>query len=214
MKKRLSSILLLKPTMVEPRTEDTTLLKSTSFLEFQIKTGSTTTAIKKTIKKSRSMFGFDDTKQPSSSAITENTASSATLINASSTSIDHSNSGSSILHTAAVSISSVHSTTVQHQLLISKNSGKKPDYFVQLGIQYYEKGELETAIHYWKLLTTLDNCNRNRMIGLGTFFYGLALRHGWVIVLSIIVFYYCLSQNFAFRDVEKVLLLLYDIYKK
>jgi hypothetical protein len=184
LKKRLSSILLLKSSIVEPRIKETTttLSKSTSFLQLQMNTkNTTTTAIKKTIKKSRSMFGFDDTKQASSSSITENTASSTTLINASSTSINNTNSSSSILHTAAVSISSAHSTTIQQQLLISKDSGKKPDYLVQLGIQYYEKGELETAIHYWKLLTTLDNSTSNRMIGLGTFFYGLALRHGWVI---------------------------------
>jgi hypothetical protein len=175
LKKRLSSILLLKSSIVEPRIKDATLSKSTSFLQLQ-----NANAIKRTIKKSRSMFGFDGNQTNNSSGITENTTSTL-IINTSSTSVHHTNSSSSILHTAAVSISSAHSTTIQQQLLISKNSGKKPDYLVQLGIQYYEKGEFETAIHYWKLLTTLDQpSSSNRMIGLGIFFYGLALRHGWV----------------------------------
>jgi hypothetical protein len=45
--------------------------------------------------------------------------------------------------------------------------------YLQLGMKYHEKGELEKATHYWRL--SAENGSP-----LGLFFYGIALRHGWV----------------------------------
>ncbi|KAI8891269.1 HCP-like protein [Backusella circina FSU 941] len=46
------------------------------------------------------------------------------------------------------------------------------DQYLQLGMQYHEKGELEKATHYWRLSAEKES-------PLGLFFYGIALRHGW-----------------------------------
>lgn len=46
--------------------------------------------------------------------------------------------------------------------------------YLQLGMKYHEKGELEKATHYWRLSAESGS-------PLGLFFYGIALRHGWVI---------------------------------
>lgn len=45
--------------------------------------------------------------------------------------------------------------------------------YLQLGMNYHEKGELEKATHYWRLSSETGS-------PLGLFFYGIALRHGWV----------------------------------
>lgn len=45
--------------------------------------------------------------------------------------------------------------------------------YLQLGMKYHEKGELEKATHYWRLSAEYGS-------PLGLFFYGIALRHGWV----------------------------------
>lgn len=47
------------------------------------------------------------------------------------------------------------------------------DSYLQLGMNYHEKGELEKATHYWRLAAETGS-------PLGLFFYGIALRHGWV----------------------------------
>lgn len=47
------------------------------------------------------------------------------------------------------------------------------DSYLQLGMNYHEKGELEKATHYWRLSAETGS-------PLGLFFYGIALRHGWV----------------------------------
>ncbi|CAO3657457.1 unnamed protein product [Mucor hiemalis] len=44
--------------------------------------------------------------------------------------------------------------------------------YLQLGMKYHEKGELEKATHYWRLSAESGS-------PLGLFFYGIALRHGW-----------------------------------
>ncbi|GAN07961.1 conserved hypothetical protein [Mucor ambiguus] len=44
--------------------------------------------------------------------------------------------------------------------------------YLQLGMKYHEKGELEKATHYWRLSAEAGS-------PLGLFFYGIALRHGW-----------------------------------
>lgn len=82
---------------------------------------------------------------------------------------------SDILHTAAVSISSAYNTINNNKLfsLSGGNTNVHQNSHLQLGIQFYEKGELENATHYWRLATEEDEM-------MATFFYGLALRHGWV----------------------------------
>lgn len=51
------------------------------------------------------------------------------------------------------------------------NETDKENY-LQLGMKYHEKGELEKATHYWRLSAESGS-------PLGLFFYGIALRHGW-----------------------------------
>ncbi|GAA5807675.1 hypothetical protein MFLAVUS_001046 [Mucor flavus] len=74
--------------------------------------------------------------------------------------LDYYAASENIIHTAAVSISSVYSAinTQGNDLLV--------------GIEYFEKGELDLAYSYWKLAAETDSL-------LGIFFYGLSLRHGW-----------------------------------
>lgn len=74
-----------------------------------------------------------------------------------------------LLHTAAVS--SYPISPIHHE-----RSDKKRQIYLQLGIQFYEKGELDNATHYWKLSATEEN----EITPLGTFFYGLSLLFGWV----------------------------------
>ncbi|KAL7316747.1 hypothetical protein PS15m_003197 [Mucor circinelloides] len=53
----------------------------------------------------------------------------------------------------------------------SQSTEDTQDY-LQLGMKYHEKGELEKATHYWRLSAEAGS-------PLGLFFYGIALRHGW-----------------------------------
>lgn len=54
------------------------------------------------------------------------------------------------------------------------------DQYLQLGMQCHERGELEKATYYWRLSAENDS-------PLGLFFYGIALRHGWVSNIIIII---------------------------
>lgn len=47
------------------------------------------------------------------------------------------------------------------------------DTHLQLGMQCHERGELEQATYFWRLSAESES-------PLGLFFYGIALRHGWV----------------------------------
>jgi TPR repeat protein len=53
-----------------------------------------------------------------------------------------------------------------------ENETEDKDAYLQLGMKYHEKGELEKATHYWRLSAESGS-------PLGLFFYGIALRHGW-----------------------------------
>lgn len=53
------------------------------------------------------------------------------------------------------------------------SSTPQADEYLQLGVQYHESGQLEKATHYWRMAAERDH-------PLGLFFYGIALRHGWV----------------------------------
>lgn len=53
------------------------------------------------------------------------------------------------------------------------SSTPQADEYLQLGVQYHESGKLEKATHYWRMAAERDH-------PLGLFFYGIALRHGWV----------------------------------
>lgn len=152
--------------------------KSTSFLQLQT-FGNSNGAL----KKSRSMFGqLASFNKPLSNVETETaattTANSSSLI-AESVLQDYFNHApeSDILHTAAVSISSAYNTinnnNIKLFMLNGGNTNVHQNSHLQLGIQFYEKGELENAAHYWRLAT-----EENEMMAI--FFYGLALRHGWV----------------------------------
>lgn len=202
-KKKRFSALILKTAMIDPIMEEVpdhdrsslppTPKKfsiSSSFLQLS--------AISAPLKKSRStmklgQFYSSGTK---STLVTE----SAILdYHAASNTTQETAGSENILHTAAVSISSAYSTihntaTTLHKLYDINNSykdtGGDDEYnqYLKIGIQFYEKGELEQASYYWKLsaeveaaaaaTTTTEECSL-----LGTFFYGLALRHGWVRVV-------------------------------
>lgn len=54
----------------------------------------------------------------------------------------------------------------------NNNKEEEEDSYLQLGMKYHEKGELEKATHYWRLAAENES-------PLGLFFYGIALRHGW-----------------------------------
>ncbi|KAI8636221.1 hypothetical protein BD408DRAFT_356062 [Parasitella parasitica] len=80
---------------------------------------------------------------------------------------------SDILHTAAVSISSAYNTVNNNKILLSCiGGGNHQNSHLQLGIQFYEKGDIEDATHHWRLATEEGET-------VAVFFYGLALRHGW-----------------------------------
>lgn len=54
-----------------------------------------------------------------------------------------------------------------------RESSENSDEYLHLGMQYHERGELEKATYYWRLSAENES-------PLGLFFYGIALRHGWV----------------------------------
>ena len=167
-KKRFS--LLLKTAMIEPNElpldKKKFISKSSSFLQLQSFSVSTP------LKRSRSMFGQfyandkscnNDTATTTDSAIIEYYAASTTA-------------SENIIHTAAVSISSVYSTINSSSAvmkLYGEQCSENENKCLQRGIQYYEQGELEQASCNWRLAAENDS-------HLGMFFYGLALRHGWV----------------------------------
>jgi hypothetical protein len=69
---------------------------------------------------------------------------------------------------------SMHSKQEEPSLNTEEDmTDKNNDQYLQLGMQYHEKGELEKATHYWRLSAEKES-------PLGLFFYGIALRHGWV----------------------------------
>ncbi|KAL9559313.1 hypothetical protein MBANPS3_000487 [Mucor bainieri] len=151
--------------------------KSTSFLQLQ-SFGNSNGAL----KKSRSMFGqLASFNKPLGNVETETaataTANSSSLL-AESVFQDYFNHApeSDILHTAAVSISSAYNTISNNNiklfLLSGGNTNVHQNSHLQLGIQFYEKGDMENATHYWRLAT-----EENEVMAI--FFYGLALRHGW-----------------------------------
>lgn len=178
-KKRFS--LLLKAAMIEPNEMATNkdmmkkkpISKSSSFLQLQTFTVTP-------IKRSRSMFGqfYSNDKSNSPTTTKENDQSAAILdyYAASTTAVSE-----NIIHTAAVSISSVYNTMSSSTLKCYENSigsnntdSNEQSKYLQLGTQFYEKGELEQASYYWRL--AIEN---NQPSCLGNFFYGLSLRHGW-----------------------------------
>lgn len=54
-----------------------------------------------------------------------------------------------------------------------KEEEEESNKYLQLGLKHHEKGELEKATYYWRLSSQHGS-------PLGLFFYGIALRHGWV----------------------------------
>lgn len=175
-KKRFS--LLLKAAMIEPNEMATNkdmlkkkqISKSSSFLQLQTFTVTP-------IKRSRSMFGQFYSNEKSTSPTKENDQSAAILdyYAASTTAVSE-----NILHTAAVSISSVYNTISSstlkcYETSIGSSDSNEQSKYLQLGTQFYEKGELEQASYYWRL--AIEN---NQPSSLGNFFYGLSLRRGWV----------------------------------
>lgn len=160
-KKRFS--LLLKAAMIDPddlqKKSKQHISKSSSFLQLQSFTATP-------LKRSRSMFGQLYSNDKNVVSVTEENTSSAIL--------DYYAASENILHTAAVSILSAYNPSHEK----SNHDGEND---LLLGIQYYEKGELEQAFYYWKISAESES-------PLGIFFYGLTLRHGWVRIL--ISFYF------------------------
>ena len=76
-------------------------------------------------------------------------------------------SGSSVT-TSSTQPHSLHSADIQPRTSLDPET----DY-LQLGMKFHEKGEYEKATHYWRLSAETGS-------PLGLFFYGIALRHGWV----------------------------------
>lgn len=185
-KKRFS--LLLKAAMIEPNEMATDkdmlkkkpISKSNSFLQLQTFTVTP-------IKRSRSMFGqfYSNDKSNSPTSTTKENDQSTAILDyyaASTTTVSE-----NIIHTAAVSISSVYNTMSSSTLKCYENSigsnntdSNEQSKYLQLGTQFYEKGELEQASYYWRL--AIEN---NQPSCLGNFFYGLSLRHGWVSCMKI-----------------------------
>ncbi|KAI8979902.1 hypothetical protein BDB01DRAFT_798004 [Pilobolus umbonatus] len=154
-KKRFS--LLSKPSSPTD-IQSTQLSKSTSFLHLK-KTKSTESSM----NRSRSMFGqLYSTDTDKHNVISSSNLSSSSPITLSISHYD------SVFHTAAVS--STDSYYCEGNTLSHSSATK--DQYLQLGMQYHEKGELEKATYYWKLSAENDS-------PLGLFLYGLALRHGW-----------------------------------
>ncbi|CAO0801901.1 unnamed protein product [Mucor circinelloides] len=187
-KRKRFSLVLLKsaidpnheqPLQQERKKRPTTkhISKSTSFLQLQ-SFGNSSGAL----KKSRSMFGqLASFNKPAVGNLETEAATNSSSFIAESVFQDYYNSHapeSDILHTAAVSISSAYNTINNNNndnklfALSGGNTNVHQNSHLQLGIQFYEKGELENATHYWRLAA-----EENEMIAI--FFYGLALRHGW-----------------------------------
>jgi hypothetical protein len=81
----------------------------------------------------------------------------------------------------------MNSTTAFMLHKLYEHNENESNKYLQLGIQFYEKGELEQASYYWKLSAEEEESSRKKDTAspLGIFFYGLALRHGWVKYLII-----------------------------
>ncbi|KAK4512614.1 uncharacterized protein ATC70_003317 [Mucor velutinosus] len=150
--------------------------KSTSFLQLQSFRNNNGA-----FKKSRSMFGqLASFNKPLGNVETEAAAATTNRSSLIAESVfqDYFNHApeSDVLHTAAVSISSAYNTinndNIKLFLINGGNINMHQNSHLQLGIQFYEKGELENATHYWRLAT-----EENEIMAI--FFYGLALRHGW-----------------------------------
>lgn len=185
-KRKRFSLVLLKsaidpnheqPLQQERKRRPTTkhISKSTSFLQLQ-SFGNSNGAL----KKSRSMFGqLASFNKPAANLETEAATNNSSFIAKNVFQDYYSHAPESdILHTAAVSISSAYNTINNNNdnklfALSGGNTNVHQNSHLQLGIQFYEKGELENATHYWRLAA-----EENEMIAI--FFYGLALRHGWV----------------------------------
>ncbi|KAI7849330.1 hypothetical protein BDC45DRAFT_448830 [Circinella umbellata] len=67
-----------------------------------------------------------------------------------------------------------NNNTQESKQFIDHATSKKnsSDQYLQLGMQFHEKGELEKATYYWRLSAETES-------PLGLFFFGVALRHGW-----------------------------------
>lgn len=172
-KKKRFSMILLKST-IDPdheqkkRPTSKHISKSTSFLQLQSFTNNNGA-----IKRSRSMFGqLASFNKPAVGIEDEGTTTNNNSSITESVFQDYYKNApeSDILHTAAVSISSAYNTVNNNKILTSCGNHNN---HLQLGIQFYEKGELENATHYWRLAA-----EENEIVAI--FFYGLALRHGWV----------------------------------
>lgn len=163
-KKRFS--LLLKTAMIDPDDDGQEgekimkkpMSKSSSFLQLQSFTATP-------LKRSRSMFGQLCSNDHSKNGVSVTTEEDNN--NTSSAILDYYAASENILHTAAVSISSTYNPS--HDML-DRDDGEKD---LLLGIASYEKGELEQASYHWKVAAESES-------PLAIFFYGLALRHGWV----------------------------------
>lgn len=82
---------------------------------------------------------------------------------------------------------SENSSIIIDQQQRSNNNDDDVESYLQLGMKYHEKGELEKATHYWRLSAESGS-------PLGLFFYGIALRHGWVRKENSIVYYIPITQ--------------------
>jgi hypothetical protein len=60
------------------------------------------------------------------------------------------------------------------------SSTPQADEYLQLGLACHENGKLEKATHYWRMAAERDH-------PLGLFFYGIALRHGWVSLRFLVI---------------------------
>ncbi|KAI9349983.1 hypothetical protein BD770DRAFT_394813 [Pilaira anomala] len=81
------------------------------------------------------------------------------------------------IHSNEIYSASAATTTTQRRRSTKLSSTPEDtvvdqDSYLQLGMNYHEKGELEKATHYWRLSAESGS-------PLGLFFYGIALRHGW-----------------------------------
>lgn len=163
-KKRFS--LLLKTAMIDPDdVQDKSkklMSKSSSFLHLQSLTATP-------LKRSRSMFGQLYSNDKNVVSVTEDNTTTSAILDYYAAAAATTTS-ENILHTAAVSISSTYNPSSHDK------SNHDTENDLLLGIEFYEKGELEQASYYWKLSAESES-------PLGIFFYGLTLRHGWVIYI-------------------------------
>lgn len=110
--------------------------------------------------------------------------------------IDNSSSNvsfnSSITSNSTHNVKSIHSNDIASPIPTSRSIHKDQfdnESLLQLGMNYHEKGELEKATHYWRLSAETGS-------PLGLFFYGIALRHGWVSVLISYIITHIVSNPF------------------